>query len=107
MAIEFRHESWFNSGLGVEVCRRINATFVSIDAPIGVYIASSNSIVYLRMHGRTFWYAHYYTDDELVEDAKRILSLNPTKIYVFFNNNHDMLENARRMLSLLRSLTSS
>jgi uncharacterized protein YecE (DUF72 family) len=105
MAVEFRHESWFRDGVGVEFCGRIGATFVSIDSPIGVYIAASNSTVYLRMHGRHIWYAHYYTDSELLEDAEKILSLNPARIYVFFNNNHDMLENARRMLKLLHTLT--
>jgi uncharacterized protein YecE (DUF72 family) len=106
MAIEFRHESWFKTGIGVEVCKRIGATFVSVDSPIGIYISSSNGIVYLRMHGRLLWYAHYYTDEELLEDAKQILSLNPRKIYVFFNNNHDMLENARRMLKILEKLVA-
>ncbi len=105
MALEFRHESWFETGLGLELCKRIGATFVSIDSPIGVHIASSNGIVYLRMHGRAFWYAHYYTDEELLEDAERILSLNPRRVYVFFNNNHDMLENARRMYRILLNLT--
>ncbi|ABM80587.1 DUF72 domain-containing protein [Hyperthermus butylicus] len=104
MAVEFRHESWFENGLGVEVCRRIGATFVSVDSPIGVYIAASNDTVYLRMHGRVLWYAHNYTDEELLEDAKRVLALNPRRIYVFFNNDHDMLENARRMLKLLVEL---
>jgi uncharacterized protein YecE (DUF72 family) len=104
MAIEFRHVSWFNEGLGVELCRRIGATYVSIDSPLGVYISASNSNVYLRMHGRTAWYAHYYTDEELLEDAKQILALSPRRAYVFFNNNHDMLENARRMLRILHEL---
>ncbi len=106
MAVEFRHQSWFEDGLGVEICRRIGATFVSIDSPIGIYIGLSNDIVYLRMHGRKYWYAHYYTDEELKEDAKRVLSLKPRRVYVFFNNDHDMLENARRMLVLLRSLAA-
>ena len=104
MAIEFRHQSWLETGLGLELCRRVGATFVSIDSPIGVYIGSSNGLVYLRMHGRRYWYAHYYTDEELEEDARRALALNPRKIYVFFNNDHDMLENARRMLTLLKRL---
>jgi uncharacterized protein YecE (DUF72 family) len=32
--------------------------------------------------------------------AEKILKLNPEKVYVFFNNNHAMLENAREMLKI-------
>ncbi|MEM1774402.1 MAG: DUF72 domain-containing protein, partial [Acidilobaceae archaeon] len=66
------------------------------------WISSSNSIVYVRMHGRSEWYSHNYTLEELHEIAERILDLNPVKVYVFFNNNHWMLENARVMLEILR-----
>ena len=104
MAVELRHPSWLRGGLGVRLCKRIGATFVSIDSPIGVYIDSSNCIVYLRMHGRSGWYSHYYTDEELEEDAKAIIGLEPRRAYVFFNNDHAMLENARRMLQILREM---
>ena len=106
LAVEFRHESWFESRRGAKLCESIGATFVSIDSPMGVYIDSSNGLVYLRMHGRTAWYAHYYSDEELEEDARAIASLGPERAYVFFNNDHDMLENARRMLAILRRLPS-
>ncbi len=105
-AIEFRHESWFNSDT-VEFCKKLGITVVSIDAPIGTWIVTSNGIVYLRMHGRTAWYAHEYTLSELVEIADAVLRLRPSKIYVFFNNDHWMLENARAMLRLLREASAS
>ena len=59
------------------------------------------------MHGRSFWYAHYYTDEELKEVADRVLGLGGEAIYVFFNNDHDMLENARRMKRILEEKMSS
>lgn len=100
MAVEFRHESWF-SAESVELCREIGATLVSIDAPIARWIASSNRIVYLRVHGRDAWYAHDYKEDELRDLAKRTAEPSPEKAYVFFNNNHWMLRNARAMRALL------
>ncbi len=106
LAIEFRHESWFNSDT-IEFCRKLGITVVSIDAPIGTWIATSNGIVYLRMHGRTAWYTHEYVLSELVEIADAVLRLRPSKIYVFFNNDHWMLENARTMLKLLREALAS
>ncbi len=48
------------------------------------------------MLGRSSWYAHDYSYEELVEVARRV--------YVFFNNDHWMLGNARTMLKLLREL---
>ena len=43
----------------------------------------------------------FYTDQELKDVAERIRKTNPERVYVFFNNNHAMLENARRMLKIL------
>jgi uncharacterized protein YecE (DUF72 family) len=56
------------------------------------------------MHGRTEWYAHLYSDEELEEAADRIISAKPKKAYVFFNNNHAMLVNSRKMLSILKEV---
>jgi uncharacterized protein YecE (DUF72 family) len=54
------------------------------------------------MHGRKYWYSHYYTNEELKEVKEKILKLKPRRIYIFFNNNTNMLRNAQTMLSLLR-----
>jgi len=58
------------------------------------------------MHGRTIWYGHYYSRKELEEVAKRIFAVNPSKVYVFFNNNHAMLDNAREMLKIFGDLSN-
>jgi uncharacterized protein YecE (DUF72 family) len=100
MAVEFRDPSWFSRET-VEVLSESRVTVVSIDSPIGRWVASSNSIVYLRLHGATEWYAYEYSEEELRDLAEAVLSLSPQKVYVFFNNNHWMLENARKMLELL------
>ncbi|ADV64646.1 DUF72 domain-containing protein [Desulfurococcus mucosus] len=100
MAVEFRHESCFNEEVA-EWGRRKGIVVVSIDAPIASWIVESGGVVYLRMHGRTTWYGHEYTEEELRGIAEKILSLNPVKAYVFFNNNHWMLENARSLLRIL------
>ncbi len=102
-AIEFRHSSWFDSST-VGWARRLGFTLVSIDSPIGVWIVSSNGVVYLRMHGRLAWYGYEYSRSELLEDAHRIAGLRPSRVYVFFNNDHWMLENAREMLAILKQV---
>ncbi len=103
LAVEFRHESWLNDR-GVEVVKSIGATIVSIDAPIATWITSTNNTVYMRLHGRITWYAYDYNKEELAEIAEAIWATGAERIYVFFNNNHWMLENARQMRDLLREM---
>ena len=103
IAVEFRERGWFNNNV-VDSINELGVTVVSIDSPEIKWIGSSNGVVYLRMHGRSSWYFHNYSEGELLEVAKAIEVHNPIKVYVFFNNDHWMLENAKTMLSILRSL---
>jgi uncharacterized protein YecE (DUF72 family) len=76
---------------------------VSVDCPdFPLDVFNTNGLIYERMHGRTEWYAHLYSDEELKDVAKKILKLTPKKAYVFFNNNHAMLANSRKMLDILK-----
>jgi uncharacterized protein YecE (DUF72 family) len=74
---------------------------VSVDSPDVTNRIFPGKVIYLRMHGRTGWYNHFYTDEELRDTAKLILHHHPDEAYVFFNNDHAMLENARKMFGLL------
>ncbi len=103
-ALEARNVEWFNDEW-IKWASGLNITFVSVDSPEHPRkIFSPNGIVYVRMHGRQFWYSHYYEDWELEEVGKKILKIKPFKAYVLFNNDTNMLENARRMYSLLKNL---
>jgi len=99
-ALEVRNEDWFKEE-SIKWASKLGITWVSVDSPdFPLEVFSSNGIVYERMHGRTFWYSHYYTDEELKEVKEKILKLKPKKVYVYFNNNHAMLENAKRMRNI-------
>ncbi len=104
-ALEWRNLDWFNKSW-VTWAKNLGLTLVSIDAPdfenFPREIYCTNGIVYLRMHGRTAWYSHYYTTSELKEIKEKILSVKPSKVYVYFNNNHNMLLNAQQMLALFK-----
>ena len=102
-AIEWRNKSWFK-GEWIDRAKEVGITIVSVDSPEFKFYARSSPYVYLRMHGRTAWYAHYYNDQELHEAALRIKDLGGKAIYIFFNNDHDMLENARRMFMILKKV---
>ncbi len=103
LAVEWRNPEWFNSRW-VRWAEKLQVTVVSVDSPQALFYARSGPYVYLRLHGRTAWYAYRYSSKELKEVARRIVSLGAERIYVFFNNNHDMLDNAREMLKLLQSI---
>lgn len=100
-AVEFRHESWFLER-GLDLCRDLGVTFVSVDSPMGMWIGFSNGVVYLRVDGRGTWYSYDYSVEELTESAELIDSLSPSKVYVFFNGDRWMLENARVMHQILQ-----
>lgn len=101
LALEWRHPDWF-SDTWIEWAEKIGLTLVSIDAPdLPRIIMRSGPAIYLRMHGREAWYSHDYTDSELFEISRNIAKLSPSRVYVYFNNDHAMLKNARRMLSML------
>jgi uncharacterized protein YecE (DUF72 family) len=96
-ALEPRNDSWFTAE-NIAWARSVGLTWVSIDAPEFTRdIIKTTDNVYLRMHGRTDWYRHSYKTNELKAIAKRIKTARPKRVYVFFNNNHDMLKNAQNM----------
>jgi len=101
-ALEVRNLKWFKDEY-VNWASRLGMTWVSVDSPdFPRSIFNTSGMVYVRMHGRTEWYAHLYSLEELKEVAERILRVKPEKAYVFFNNDHAMLENSRMMLSILK-----
>ena len=103
-ALEPRHDSWFNPEM-TSWAKSIGLTWVSVDAPKFTRdIIRTTDSVYLRMHGRTGWYRHNYKTNELKEIAKRIIEAKPKNVYVFFNNDHDMLNNAQNMRKILDGL---
>jgi len=104
-ALEIRNLDWFKPEW-IKWASKLGITWVSVDCPeLPLDVFSTNRIVYERMHGRTTWYAHYYSKEELEEKARKIMETKPEKIYVFFNNNHAMLENAQEMLRILKRLS--
>ena len=103
-ALELRHELWFKEDL-IKWVKSLGITWVSIDAPEFTRdIVKTTKNVYLRIHGRADWYRHNYTDRELRNIGKRIIAVQPDKVYIFFNNNHNMLKNARKMKMIAEKL---
>ncbi len=99
-ALEWRNLKWFSKEW-IGWAKNLGLTLVSVDAPdftkFPREIYCTNGIVYLRMHGRSDWYSHFYTSEELEEVKQKVLRSKADKAYIFFNNNHAMLSNAISM----------
>jgi uncharacterized protein YecE (DUF72 family) len=102
IALELRDASMLAND---DLCSRLreSAVLVSVDSPDFKNRIFEGDTVYLRMHGREDWYQHEYTIKELEETLSLIRKHEPKQLYVFFNNDHHMVENARLMRTLLAS----
>jgi len=100
-ALEVRNMEWFDQKW-ITWAKQLGVTWVSIDSPdFPLDVFNTSGIVYERIHGRSSWYSHSYSDGELNEIKRRIMEAAPKKVYVYFNNDRNMLRDARRMLHLL------
>ncbi len=101
--IEPRNKSWFDEQV-YDTFKSNGISISSIDSPIGNFYVRTHDKVYLRIHGRHFWYNYNYTHGNLNNILDRVRKLNGRKVYTFFNNDHFMLENARYFYRISRSV---
>ena len=102
--LEGRTIEWFSEET-LNWARENKVTLCSVDAPFLINgIVKTTDIVYLRFHGREFWYSYNYSVEELAEIAEQIIKKNPDTTAVFFNNNHDMLHNANEFKQIIAKL---
>lgn len=99
ICVEFRHHSLFTDKI-ILWGKKKGVLIVSVDAPDMPRKIMSEKIIYERIHGRSEWYAHNYTREELIDIKNNIISNHPEQLYIFFNN-HLMFDNAKAMSLLL------
>ncbi len=103
-AIEFRNEAWF-APKWEQWGRKMGVTLVSVDAPeFRNKIFRSSSRIYVRIHGRTVWYHHLYTENEIIEIYRAIINKveGVKELYFFLNNNHGMLPTGTLILNTIK-----
>lgn len=89
VAVEFRHERWFNPEIE-SLLASIGAIFCNVDSPrqklTGVLTSKR---AYIRLHGRKHWYSYDYSIEELQEIAdlsKSLVHRGARQVFTFFNN---------------------
>ncbi|MGI5992822.1 MAG: DUF72 domain-containing protein [Methanosarcina sp.] len=102
-ALEVRNKELLGND---EACTELmkKVTLVSVDSPDYMDRIFPGKIVYMRMHGREAWYSYNYSQAEISETIGKIRCFEPKKVYIYFNNNHKMLENAKMTLEVFSGL---
>jgi uncharacterized protein YecE (DUF72 family) len=88
-ALEFRHKSWWRKPV-YRALTKAGLIFCSVSAPrLPEELVRTNETIYLRFHGRSKWYRHDYSAEELVQWAEKIKASQAREAWIFFNNDYD------------------
>lgn len=85
---EFRHQSWFEDEV-LETLHKHNAGFCIFDMPsLNCPMVATADFAYVRFHGSSSLYSSCYSEEELLNWAKRLatLAVNLRAVYIYFNN---------------------
>ena len=104
--VEFRHRSWWTSGIYEQMAAR-SVIFCGVSHPqLPNDMIQNNPIVYYRFHGVPRLYYDEY-DSKIVEDMSFRLkeNLQLKRAYVYFNNTAGMgaIHNAEQLISAMGS----
>ena len=103
-ALEFRHKSWWRKPV-YRALAKAGLIFCSVSAPrLPEEVVRTNDAIYLRFHGRSKWYRHDYSAEELVQWAEKIKASKAREAWIFFNNDYDgcATRNALLLAKILR-----
>jgi uncharacterized protein YecE (DUF72 family) len=101
--VEFRHKSWWRPAVYRQF-REAKLIFCSVSGPrLPDELVKTSDVIYLRFHGRTRWYRHDYSCEELDAWAHRIKQSGAREVWIYFNNDREgfAIKNAREMVKQL------
>ena len=101
--IEFRDKSWFKHEV-YENLKKANIIFCTVSSPtLPEDFVKTSKDVYIRFHGKTAWYRHDYSQEELKAWSDRIKKAKPENVWVYFNNdaNASAVDNCLKLRKLL------
>ena len=79
--------------------------FCTVSAPrLPDELDRTSDVIYARLHGRSRWYRHDYTGEELNEWANKIAASGAREAWIYFDNDREgyAIKNAQRLMGLLR-----
>jgi uncharacterized protein YecE (DUF72 family) len=102
--VEFRHKSWWRDSVYQRLAEA-GVTFCAVSAPrLPEDFPTNQKLIYVRLHGRTRWYRHDYSPEELREWADRIKASGAQEAWIYFDNDRNgyAIKNALMLRRMLR-----
>lgn len=103
--VEFRHKSWWRPSVYRAFAER-KLIFCAVSAPrLPEDFPAGQDIIYVRFSGKTRWYRHDYTHEELTSWADRIVASGAKEAWTYFNNDREgfAIKNALVLRRMLRA----
>jgi uncharacterized protein YecE (DUF72 family) len=68
-------------------------------------LVKTNEVLYARLHGRSRWYRHDYTAEELSEWAGKIAGSGAREAWIYFDNDREgfAIKNAQELIAQCRT----
>lgn len=107
--VEFRHRSWWRDPVYRALLDR-GIAFCAVSAPrLPESFPAHQPLLYVRFSGRTQWYRHDYSREELTAWAERIRASDAKEAWIYFNNDRQghAIKNALMLRRMLRSSPSA
>lgn len=107
--VEFRHRSWWRESVWRALAKR-GISFCAVSAPrLPETFPAKQRLLYARFSGRTRWYRHNYSPEELSVWMERIQTSGAEEVWVYFNNdrNGHAVANALALQRMLRESEKS
>jgi uncharacterized protein YecE (DUF72 family) len=104
-AVEFRHRSWWRESV-YRALAEAGIAFCAVSAPrLPETFPPHQRRLYVRFSGRTQWYRHDYSREELTEWAERIRNSGAEEAWIYFNNDREghAIKNALVLRRMLRA----
>jgi uncharacterized protein YecE (DUF72 family) len=104
-AVEFRHRTWWRDRVYRALAEH-GIAFCAVSAPrLPETFPAGQRLLYVRFSGRTHWYRHDYSREELSLWAQRIRESGAAEAWVYFNNDRHgfAIKNALVLRRLLRA----
>ncbi len=105
-AVEFRHQSWWRESVYRRFVDR-GLSFCTVSAPrLPDELIKTSEVIYARLHGRSRWYRHDYSDEELTDWATRIRDSGAREAWIYFDNDNEAFapKNAHQLIAKLREM---
>lgn len=104
--VEFRHRTWWNEDV-YRAFREAGIIFCSCSAPrLPDELIRTAEDVYIRFHGKSQWYRHDYSEEELSVWVDGIRESGAARVWAYFNNDREgfAIRNAKALTARLAEL---